>query len=115
MGENDGGKWYHTGWCKQDELHQGEWNRHPKIDVSWGRMLTSPTNAPSQVQESPEMVSAMVAKEKETKSNLEGKTEPRTVSEALRQSNRVGAPQWLGAVNKEIEGLATVGHGRCET
>ena len=73
------------------------------------RMLTSFINAPSQVQESSEMIKAMVAKKKETKSNLEGKTEPRTISEALRQSDRVEAFQWLDAVNKEIEGLTTMG------
>ena len=50
----------------------------------------------------------MVAKKKETKSNLEGKYEPRTISEALRQSDRVEAFQWLDAV-KEIEGLTTMG------
>ena len=62
-------------------------------------MLRSFEIAPSRVQESPEIIRAMVAKKKETKSNLEGKHEPRTISEALRQSDRVEAFQWLDAVN----------------
>ena len=59
------------------------------------------------MQESSELINEMVAKKKESKSNLEGRTEPKTISEALRQPDRVEAFQWFGAFNKEAEGLTT--------
>ena len=71
-------------------------------------MLTSFINAPRQVQETSETIRAMVAKKKQANSNFEGEYEPRTISEALRQSDRVEAFQWLDVVNKEIEGLTII-------
>ena len=79
------------------------------LETEKERMLTSFMNAPSQVQETPEIIRVMVAKKKETKSNLEGKYERRTIPDALGQSDRAEAFQWLDAVNKEIEGLTTMG------